>query len=359
MLHLDFETRSACNLKTAGADVYSKHPTTDILCAAHAEGDAPVELWKRADGVAGMFPVFSYIKHGGIVAAYNAPFEYAIWNNVGVKKYGWPALPASQLVCVMAQAYAMALPGSLDGSSSAMGLTEAKDSKGHRIMMQLSQPRDELPGGAVTWWTEEEFPEKFEALYAYCRQDVVVERELSKRLMKLSPQEAALWQLDLKINQRGIAIDLVNAKKAVALAEAESARLDDEMKSLTGNKVGSCAAVAQLKDWLGWQGIEVASVDKPSILALLARTDLSSEVRQALLLRQEAAKTSVKKLTAMMNRADPVDGRFRNAHQYHGAGTGRWAGRGIQVQNFPRPTLSQSQIDEVFGIFDQLETGEN
>lgn len=351
ILHVDFETRSACDLKKAGADVYARHPSTDTMCMGFAFDGEPVALWLPAD-VLPNERICQHVAAGGTVVAHNAPFELVIWKHVLSPKYGYPPLRPEQTVCTMAMAYAMALPGSLEKAAAAVGIEQQKDMAGSRIMMQLSQPRDVRPDGSVVWWTEREFPEKFERMYAYCKQDIEVERLLWKRLMRLSEQERKIWLLDHKINQRGVKVDIPAVRTAIAMVEAEKQRLDQAMREVTNNGVATCTAHAQLTDYLKWRGMKVTSVDKPAVLELLERSDLPEDCRKALLLRQEAAKSSTAKLVAMQAAACE-DGRVRGTTQYHGANTGRWAGRKIQVQNFPRPSLSQDDIDNVFQVLEQ------
>jgi DNA polymerase len=355
VLFLDFETRSTVDLRKCGADVYARHPSTDILCVGWAfANDELVKVTRPTPGTQEAFG--SHVARGGTVIAHNAPFELAIWNNVGSKLYGWPRLQPEQVHCTMAMAYAMALPGKLENVAPALGLDVEKDMSGHRVMMQLSQPRKIHPSAGpgesrVEWWDD---PAKFDKLFAYCAQDVEVERQVYKRLMALSASERQLWLLDYKINQRGIQVDLPAVNAAIRIVELEQERLNIEMRKVTSGAVSTCTATGQLTDWLRWQGVKLDGVAKSDVIELLEQKGLPSACRQALLLRQEAAKSSTAKLEAMKLRASE-DGRIRGTTQYHGAGTGRWAGRGIQVQNFPRPQMRQDQIEAVLdGI-----TGEN
>jgi DNA polymerase len=344
VLHIDFETRSACDIKKAGADVYARHPSTSVLCMAWAIDDGPVELWTPNKSN----PYFNSLLKDREIWAHNAPFEIAIWNHVCTRLYGWPKVTADQFHCTMAMAYAMALPGSLERAAAAAGIAHQKDMQGSRIMMQLAQPRDTRGDGSVVWWEEKDVPEKFERLYAYCKQDIEVERELGKRLRKLSDFERRVWLLDHKINQRGVAVDLPAVRRAIDLVEGEKDRLDAEMREATSNQVGTCTANGQLLDFLKWRGIKAESVDKSTVVSLLEK-EIPDDCRKALLLRQEAAKSSTAKLESMV-RGTCNDGRSRGLFQYHGAATGRWAGRRIQLQNLPRPKISQEDIEEVFEL---------
>ncbi len=359
MLFLDFETRSTVDLGKCGADVYSKHPSTEILCMGYAFDEGPIEIWTpKSEEPFDVF-LFAAVEREDVsrataqncFIAHNAAFEISIWNHVGVTKYGFPPVRTNQFMCTLSMAYAMALPGKLEGAAAALGIENGKDIPGHRLMLQLAQPRDALPDGTFTWWEDDQ---KFERLYQYCRQDVAVEREIFKRLMKLSDEEQKVWLLDQEINSRGIQVDLKAVNAAIELVKSEKNRLDSSIRHITNNAVATCTATAQLTNWLRFRGVELSGVAKSDVATLLEKDGLPDDCRSALLLRQEAAKTSTAKLE-MMRDGVGSDGRIRGLTQYHGASTGRFAGRRIQVHNFPRPKISQDEIENVFEILEAVE----
>lgn len=316
---------------------------------AWAFGDEDVSIMCTHDfGRVQNSRLFEHIRTGGIVVAHNAPFELAIWNNVCVPKFDWPKLSPGQVRCTMAMAYAMGLPGALEKVAPALGIEQQKDLAGARVMMQLAKPKED-----GTFWTPEQVPEKFEKLYAYCKQDVVVEREIEKRMMPLSAAEQRLWQIDYTINQRGVQIDLPSVEKAIALVEAEKDRINTTIRKITGGTVSGATDLAQLKHWLRFRGVDTGGLAKADITELLAR-DLPEDARRVLELRREAAKSSTAKLVAMRDAAS-VDGRVRGILQYHGAATGRWAGRKIQVQNLPRGFLKPGQVVDAIAHLDDAE----
>lgn len=341
-LHIDFETYSAADLPVCGLDNYASDPTTGVHCMAYCFDDSFVAVLVASDMEqdGGDHPIVRHVKNGGIVVAHNAAFELAIWNKVCVPKYGWPTLSPKQMRCTMAQAYAMSLPGALEGAAKALGIAQQKDMAGARIMMQLAKPKAD-----GTFWTPADAPEKFQKLYDYCRQDVEVERALDHRMMQLSEEEQQVWVLDQIINQRGIRVDLPAIENAIRMVELEKARLDKEMLRVTGGVVGKCTEVQLLVKWIRTQGVEINGLAKADVIDALKVEDMPPAVRKALLLRQEAAKSSTAKLTAMRDRASR-DGRVRGCFQYHGASTGRWAHRGIQPGNLPRPRKLTKDDDE-------------
>jgi DNA polymerase len=342
LLHIDFETRSTLDLKAVGLDNYAKHPTTAAWCMGYTFGDAPVALWTPGEPFPMGGPLWSQVP----VIAHNAPFELAIWNSIMVPRYGWPELKPEQCICTMALAYSMSLPGALENAAAAVGLDSRKDMAGHRLMMQMAKPRTTEP---LTWWDD---PEKLERLYAYCKTDVEVERQLHKRLLGLSTAESRVWLLDARVNARGIYVDRPAVQAAIAVVESEQKRLNDEMRRVTGNAVATCSAVGQLGDWLKYRGVHMDGVAKADVIDALALDTLPEDVRAALTLRQEAAKTSTAKLTKMLESAS-ADGRLRGMLQYHGAGTGRWAARKVQLHNMPRGKLEPAEVEEVIALLDK------
>lgn len=346
---IDFETKSTADLKRCGADVYARDKTTDILCFVYAMGDETPQLLKKDCLFLDIFheDFLEHVKLGGKVVAHNAAFEFAIWNHVCVPKYGWPPLKMEQIICTMVMSYTMALPGTLEGAAAAVGLPHQKDMPGHRVMLQLSQPRS-LKNGNTVWWEDEE---KFQKLHSYCIQDVLAERDLYKRLLPISEKERQMWLIDQRINERGICVDIESIKTAIEIVKMEQNRLDLEMRKVTDNAVSMCTATGQLTHFLRDQGVDVKSIAKPAVIELL-KGDLPENCRKALKLRQEAAKSSTAKLEAMLESVCS-DGRMRGLFQYHGAGaTGRWAGRRVQLQNLPRPQISQNEIENVFKLLE-------
>lgn len=339
VVHIDFETRSTCDLKKAGVYVYAEDPTTDVWCMAYAIDDGPVGMWTPDKP----FPFQDIDWETAVFMAHNAAFEFAIWRGVMEKKYGWPSLPLERLYCTMAMTYALALPGSLENAAGAVGLPIGKDTQGRRLMLQMSVPRRVEDDGTLVWWEDED---KKERLYAYCKQDIEVERLLAKRLPPLSATERSVWVLDQKINMRGVGLDIPAVTAAIILVEKEKQRLNESLAEITENRVMSCNQVAELLKWLHENGQSIETLAKAEVEAVLEKGPVSDKVAGALECRQEASKSSTAKLNAMVQGAS-TDGRVRGIFQYHGASTGRWAGRRLQPQNFPRGTLSPEDVDFV------------
>ena len=340
-LHIDFETRSTVDLKKAGLDNYARHPTTDIWCMAYTFDDGPIELWTPEQP----FPeqIAKYIANNGLVYGHNVGFEWAIWKHIMVPRYGAPVLNIKNTRCTMAMCYAMALPGALANAAPALGLTEGKDAAGYRLMKQMGKPRRIDPDGTVIWWDDDSRKQR---LYAYCVQDVKVERAIDDRIQNLSSPEQQLWFVDHHINMRGVPIDIEAVKAAIKLVDFAKEKNNTKMNTLTKGWVSAVTNAKCLSDWLKMKGVPNEGVAKPAVVKLLSDKSIPDECREALILRQQSAKSSTAKLATMLE-ASNKEHRVLGAFQYHGAGTGRWAGRKVQFQNFPRPALSQNDVEYI------------
>jgi DNA polymerase len=332
---LDFETRSACDLRKAGAYKYAQDPSTDVWCAAFGVAGAAPILW--APGCDGLITaeLLERVRDSCVTfRAFNAPFERAIWREIMHRRHGFPDIPLERWVCTAAEARAMNLPGNLDDCARVLGVVEQKDMAGHRLMLRMAKPRATLPDGTHIWWDDEE---RLHRLYEYCRQDVRTEQAIAARLQRLSDYEINVWRMDQRANDRGVLVDVRLAAAAKGLAQRVAAQANSDVGRVTGGGVDKITNVGRLKAWMGALDVPVDSLNKKALDELLNREDLPLPVREALEIRVEAGKSSVKKIEAMLNAAGR-DGALRGLLLYWGAGTGRWAGRLVQPQNFPART---------------------
>lgn len=335
---LDFETRSGADLREYGADVHLSHPWAGVWCVGYAIDDGPIVCVSPNEAS----DVLEEIANGSArIIAHNAQFEWQVWNTIMVK-YGVPPVPISRFVCTMATGYAMALPGSLDGMSAALGIKQGKDLAGGRLAVQMASPRS-ITNGQPMWWND---AEKLERLQAYCAQDVRVEREVFTRLRPLPPEEQALWELDANINQRGIYIDAQAGAVAAEVVAVEQGVSSARLWSLTGGLVNGPSEVQKLKTWIEGQGVSLSSLAKAEVVDVLATEGLPPQVVEALEIRQAFAKTSTAKIRRMLD-GRSANGRVKGTLQYHGSGTGRWAGRRVQPHNLPRPMIEQADIEAI------------
>lgn len=345
----DWETYSECDLRSAGAEAYARHPSTDLLCAAYAFDDEPSALWLPGQPCPPR--VVGHVRAGGKIVAWNAPFELAMWLHVAVPKYGFPAPSPESFWCTAAQAANLGLPRDLDGAGAALGARVQKDPTGRRVMLKLSQPRRPTKTDPRTRWTPEMAPEDFAHLHAYCMRDVDAERAIKQVIRPLSDRERQLFLLDGKINRRGVKIDRRLIHAALRVVEKEQARLNAEIAEATGGAVTACTQASRIVEWLKANEVDADSVASHSLKDMLADPEHPDSVRAVLLLRQEAAKSSTAKLRAMLNAACPDD-RIRGSLLYYGASrTGRWSGRLHQPQNYPRGDEAiTSHTEEAVGM---------
>jgi DNA polymerase len=328
MVYLDFETRSECDIKKCGAYVYSQHPTTSVLCMAWAVEDEPVQLWVPGQP----FPDEMVVLPGYELEAHNVFFERCIWENIMVPRYNWPRIAPEQWRCSAARVAARALPRSLGGAAAALKLAFQKDMEGSRIMLKLARPRKPTKDDKSKW---NEDPIDMGKLYAYCKQDVETERAIAKTVRPLSAKELEVWQLDQKINARGIFCDQKGCTRAIRIMDRYNTKLLKELVEITDKKVTTGSQRDRIIAWAKEEGTELDGLTKQEVVEALGGNELSPEVRRVLELRQSLSKTSIKKYQAMLN-SSSKDGRIRDTLMYHGASTGRWTGRLVQMQNLPR-----------------------
>jgi DNA polymerase bacteriophage-type len=352
ILSIDFESRSRVDLRKTGVYPYAADPSTDLWCMAFAFDDEDVELWVPRSAPAPP-RIVDHVVAGGELRAWNAQFERVVWNRLLAPRYGFPVPALEQWHDTAAEAAAMALPRGLEDAANALGLPVQKDAIGRRLMLQMAKPRKPTKSDPREWWDDSD---KLSRLYTYCMQDVRVERAVAKKLRRLSKFERAVYLLDQRINDRGVGLDteLIDAAQKLVLTAAK--RADEEIRELTGGEVLSVRKVADLTSWLQARGVELDDVRKNTLRDLLARDDVADIEREVITLRAEGAKSSTAKLTAMQKAAD-TDGRARGLLLYHGAATGRWAGKLIQPQNFPRPMVKRVEQfipDVLAGDFDYI-----
>jgi DNA polymerase len=298
-------------------------------------GDGLVFQWRP--GWATPEPLLKHIEDGGMTVAHSAAFERTIWRMMR-RKYPecarWPELPIRQQICTQARAAAHGLPQDLDMLGEVLQTKQRKDREGHALMMKLCRPRKRNADGTYTWWDD---PVLLDREGQYCEQDVRTEIELDVMLPQLSAHERRIWELDQEINDRGVYVDEQAITRAVDVVLLAKKRLDKRMKELTGGAVKKCSEVGNLVTWINSYGIEVESAKKGNHDEIMALADITVMpwIRTAIELRKEASKTSTAKYSKMLD-CICADGRIRGLLNYHGAGPGRWAGRLVQPQNFPR-----------------------
>ena len=334
-LSIDLETYSSVPLAKAGAQKYIQSPDFEILLFAFSLDGAPVEIIDLARGerlppwLVQAITSPEYIKH-----AYNAPFEWGC-----LSKY-LGTLPPNQWRCTMFHGLYCGYTAGLDATGKALGLPQDKQklNTGKALIRYFCIPcKPTKANGQRTRNLPQHDPAKWELFKEYCKQDVVTEMEIERRLSAFMPPDwvQKQWETDLIINARGVAVDLELVTGALYLGDTVRQNLTAEAVRLSG--LSNPNSVAQLSAWLQEEiGEELADLRKDTVARLLGRDDNSAQVSRMLEIRQELGKTSTKKYDAI-EAAVCDDGRVRGLLQFYGANrTGRWAGRLVQVQNLPR-----------------------
>jgi DNA polymerase len=325
IVYCDFETKSACDLKTAGVYNYAQSLSTEVLCMAYAYDDGEVQMW-----TGGPLPDFT----GHQIRAHNAAFERLIFWYVLQQDY-----PLEQFYCTAAQACANCAPGSLEDAGRFAGASMRKDHRGGHLVRQCCIP----PYNTAL------LPELFE----YCAQDVRAMRAISKGMRGLSDDELLDYHVNERINDRGVLVDVELARSAVRYASAELVEIQDSVAKVTQGAVTSVRS-PRMRQWvqarvspeqLKLMTVEdKISIDKAVRANLLACDDLDPDVREVVQSADDLWASSVAKFARMAALADEEDHRVRGAFVFNGgAATGRLSSYGLQVHNFTRKCASSPQ----------------
>lgn len=332
-LHVDIESFSRVNLPKSGVHRYAECPELGLTLFQWAEDDGPVRAVSPLVGEnIPMYVLDALTDPEVLKTGWNIAFERTVLAAI----LALP-MPAEQWECTMVLAATLGLPLDLDRAGRALRIKTPKQGSG--AMRYFCTPcKPTAANGMRTRNLPHHDPEKWADFVEYGLTDVKAEVEILQRCRKIAvapavaAAERAMWVLDQRTNDRGVRVDLTLAENAVKLNEAFKDRCFVEAKKLTG--LDNPNSVAQLKGWLlQAEGLAVEELNKKIVPQLLKDSN-SETLTRALQLRLEMAKTSVQKYSAMQNRAC-ADGFFRGGAQFHGARTGRWAHRGVQLGNLP------------------------
>lgn len=336
-LSIDIETYSSVDIKKAGMYKYALSDDFQILLFAYSIDFGEVKIIDLAKGEILPEVIIAALDDKNIIKhAYNAPFEWWCLNQAGYKTEidQWRDTMFHGLYC--------GYTAGLGATGTAIGLPQdkKKDTTGKALIKLFCVPckPTKKNGGRLRNLPHHE-PEKWELFKNYCIQDVVTETEIYKRLSNfpVPQEEQELWVLDQKINAYGVKIDTKLVRGALNINDAVTAELTEEAVQVTG--LDNPNSAAQLGKWLKEKtGQDIENLQKGTVSELIGSLEDKEAVR-VLEIRQELAKTSIKKYIAMEEAICP-DGRVRGLLQFYGANrTGRWAGRLVQVQNLPRNYL--------------------
>lgn len=321
-------------LKVVGLGVYARHPSTEIISLAFDLKDGRgCRLWMP--GPASPTELFDYLAAGGLIEAHNAAFEFDIWEFVGRRLYGWPAIDPKQIRCSAAKSRAWSLPGALDEAGDVLDLRIKKDPEGDRLIKLFTMPRTPTKKDPRRRILPTDAPDEAMRFYRYNAQDVAAESELSRHVPDLDGINLDFWLADQRINFRGVHIDkpMVDAASKIVLEAHE--RYNAELQTVTHGAVDKASELAKLVAWLHGRGVHTETADEDALDELLDNGALPDDCRRAIEIRQAIGSAAVKKLFALSDQLAP-DGRVHDLFIYHGARTGRPTGAGAQPTNFPK-----------------------
>lgn len=340
VLQIDIETYSGTDLIKCGVHRYVEDPDFEILLFAYAYGDDPVQLVDLTSFEDIPDEVMQDLQDPSVMkTAFNAAFE----RTCIAKQFSIKCDP-EQWRCTAVHALTLGLPGSLEGVAEVLKLDAKKDARGKGLIKYFSVPcKPTKVNSKRTRNYPHHDPEKWEQYKEYNIQDVVVEREIRRKLERfpVPAHEWRLWAIDQNINDRGVRLDSDVFNNAIACDKQYSERLVKEAKEITG--LENPNSDAQLKSWLAENGLVAESLAKDHMAGLVEAAP-NDETCRVLGLRQEMGKTSVDKFKAM-ERTMCADSRAKGLLQFCGANrTWRWAGRLVQVQNLPQNKIEDLEL---------------
>lgn len=352
-MSIDLETFSSIDISKCGAYKYAESPDAEVLLFACSVNGNPVTVYDVANGEDIPEEILAALSDGFVIKwAYNAAFErvfLSVWLKRNYPRYFSSYsidgdavgnyLDPSSWRCSMIWAAYMGLPLSLEGAGAVLGLEEQKMKEGKALIRYFCKPcAATKANGGRTRNLPEHDPEKWETFKKYNQRDVEAEMSIQYRLSRF-PVPDFIWEeyrLDQEINDRGILLDMEVVENAIRFDTFSRTALMATMKDKTG--LENPNSVQQMKEWLANKGVNTDSLDKKTVTELLKT--VPEDVADILRLRQQLAKSSVKKYQAMQASAC-ADGRARGMFQFYGANrSGRWAGRIIQLQNLPQNHLT-------------------
>lgn len=336
-MSIDIETYSNTDIASSGLYKYAQDPAFEIMLIAYSIDFGPVILIDLMNNDSVSQEFCELLKDENVIKhAYNAAFEWYCFNQAGFYT------PIEQWQCTMFHGLYCGYTAGLSATGKALGLPEDKQKlvTGKALIKTFCVPcKPSKNNGNRTRTLPHHEPEKWELFKQYCIQDVVTEMAIENKFSNfpVMDEEQKLWQIDILINETGIAIDKALVSGALEIDEAITDELTKEAKMITG--LANPNSATQLSKWIEAQtGEEVENMQKDTVSEMLKDMD-NEKVKRALEIRQELSKTSTKKYVAMAEALCP-DGRVRGLLQFYGANrTGRWAGRLVQVQNLPRNYL--------------------
>ena len=370
-LSIDLETYSDVDISKCGAYKYAESDNFEILLFGVSVDNGPVKVYDLTSDDQIPTEILAALSDENVTKwAFNASFErvclsnwlrkhhqeyFKTYNQEGDPVHNY--LNPSSWKCSMIWSAYMGLPLSLEGIGAVLKLQDQKMKEGKDLIKYFCCPcKPTKVNGGRTRNLPEHSPDKWETFKAYNRRDVEVELSIKERLSKF-PVPDFVWHeyhIDQEVNDRGIMLDMDVVNNAIAFDKKSKSALMIAMQNIT--HLDNPNSVAQMKQWLSANGVETESLGKKDVAGLIKETD--GDITEALKLRLQLAKSSVKKYQAMQNSVCK-DGRAHGMFQFYGANrSGRWAGRLIQLQNLPQnhlPDLAEARELVRIGDYDTLD----
>lgn len=368
-LHIDLETYGEIDLPTCGVYAYAAHPSFEILLLAYSIGDEPVRQIDVASGEIIPEELIQMLLDDKIVkVAHNATFERICLSSYlrGANRSKTKYLDPKNWACTAVRATTLGMPRSLDAVGQALKLSKEnqKLSTGKLLINYFCKPcTPTRSNGYRTRNLPHHDQERWNLFKLYNRQDVVAERsvdQIESTYESMRVKEQELWELDQRINDNGVAVDMDLIDSIVDYMKDYTLKLIDRARELTG--LDNPNSLNQVKAWMSKKGVPVDSLNKEDV-AVLKETIQDADVLEYLQIRQELGKTSVAKFDAMKRAAiwDEETGTWRvhGMLMFYGAmRTGRWAGRIVQLQNLPQnklPDLNEARELVKAGAWDWVD----
>lgn len=344
-VYFDFETYSKKPLKEYGAYEYANDVTTDVLCLAVIHGTKKI-VWYPGDKIPASFKTMFDGK--GKYIGHNIWFDVLIWNHVFIPKY-WkegPKIKMNQCICTMALAYMKSYSGAMEKVANELNLPMQKFKEGRRAMLELTRKGREAKN----------FNEKLMMVGTYCLGDVEITKMIYETLGPFDngPDnfEDQLWLLTNAMNERGIKVDRAGLMLLLEAVNKFNTQSDKLVQKLSDGVLvrKDLNRTEFFKNYLRSNNVMVENVQRETLEALLSVPDdvISKNLKSLITLKINLSQASIKKIVSMLYTSE-TSSRVHGALQYHGAHTGRWAGRLIQPQNFPRNTFSMDEFSEYMG----------
>lgn len=329
-ISIDIETYSERDLSKSGVHPYSEDPSFEILLFGYSINYGPVEVVDLTAGEKIPEEIIRALDDKNIHKwAYNCMFERTC-----LSKYVGHTLDPDGWYCTMVWVLTLGLPASLEEAGAALGVEKQKMKEGKDLIKYFCVPcKPTKANGGRTRNLPENDRVKWDVFKSYNKRDVETEMSIQQRLSKY-PVSDAVWEQyhdDQRINDTGVLIDMTLVNRAIECDSEFKEKHMVEACTITG--LDNPNSTKQLSEWLSDQGVETPDLSKKTVAGLIEESD--GEVERMLTLRQQMSKSSVKKYTAMINHAS-YDNRARGLFQFHGAHTGRFISRGVQLQNLPK-----------------------